>query len=68
MCMSPGLLSKVCTSLGSTPCSGLSHGGFVVIISISLVVQFLGFCLADNTFRNSLSSSILGYCPCMSAC
>jgi hypothetical protein len=33
----------------------------VEIISISLVVQFSGFCLADSTFGNSLSSSILGY-------
>jgi hypothetical protein len=41
--MSPSLYCKVCRSLGITPCPGLSHGRFVSIISISLVVQFSGF-------------------------
>jgi hypothetical protein len=38
---------------------GLSPGGFVATISISLVVQFLGICLVVITFGNSISSSIL---------
>jgi hypothetical protein len=43
MCMSTTSKCKVRRSLGSTPCPGLSHGGFVAIISISLVIQFSGF-------------------------
>jgi hypothetical protein len=46
-----------------------SPGGFVATLSIFLVDQISGvfmFCLADNTFGNSLYSSILGYCVCMS--
>jgi hypothetical protein len=46
----------------------LSPGGFVATLSISPVDQILGvsrFCLADSTFENSLSFSILGYYVCM---
>jgi hypothetical protein len=41
--MSPKLYFKVFRSLRSTPCPGLSHGGFAAMISISLVVQLHAF-------------------------
>jgi hypothetical protein len=61
--MSPRLQGKVC--LGSTTCPGFYPGGFAATISVSLVVQFLGICLAVIIFENSISSLILRDGVCM---
>jgi hypothetical protein len=69
LCMFPRSKCKVLGSLGRNPCPGLSPDAFVAVIPISLFDQFPGFFrkfLMVSTFRNFISSSILGDGVCMS--